>query len=298
MRIASATIAENSIRQIQRLSGQQIELQNQVSTRQKITDPSDNPAAMSRILNLEHERRGLTQFTANTERALQISQASYTGLQQLKKISDRATEIGTLSSSATGADARQAYATEIDQLLEQAVQLGNTRFRNDYIFAGTAIDTQPFVVARNAGGEITGATYAGNSDQAEIPLSESTRVATGTTGTTNTGIGDFLNQLVALRDALRAGNSTAIGAAQQQLIAAEDVLVDSLSEQGAIQMRIEVAKTQQASRATNLEQLVSSEADVDLATTIVKLNQTQVAYQAALQSSANIMKLSLLDYIS
>ena len=298
MRIASATIAENSIRQIQRLSGQQVELQNQVSTRQKITDPSDNPAAMSRILNLEHERRGLTQFTANTDRALQISQASYTGLQQLKKISDRATEIGTLSSSTTGADAREAYATEIDQLLEQAVQLGNTRFRNDYIFAGTAIDTQPFNVTRNAGGEITGVTYAGNSDQAEIPLSESTRVATGTAGTTNTGIGDFVNQLVALRDALRAGDSTAIGSAQQQLIVAEDVLVDSLSEQGAIQMRIEVAKTQQASRATNLEQLVSSEADVDLATTIVKLNQTQVAYQAALQSSANIMKLSLLDYIS
>jgi flagellar hook-associated protein 3 FlgL len=31
--------------------------------------------------------------------------------------------------------------------------------------------------------------------------------------------------------------------------------------------------------------------------TIVKLNQTQTAYQAALQSAANIMKLSLLDYI-
>lgn len=298
MRIATATVAENSVRQIQRLNGQQAGLQNQVATGQKITDPSDNPAAMSRILNLENERRGLTQFTANTERALQISQASFSGLQQLKKISDRATEVGTLASSTTGADAREAYATEIDQLLEQAVQLGNTRFRNDYIFAGTAIDTQPFTVTRDANGEITAVAYAGNSDQAEIPLSESTRVATGTSGTTNTGIGDFVTQLVALRDALRAGDSTAIGTAQQQLVASEDVLVDSLSEQGAIQMRIEVAKTQQAARATNLEQLVSSEADVDLATTIVKLSQAQVAYEAALQSSANIMRLSLLDYIS
>ena len=31
--------------------------------------------------------------------------------------------------------------------------------------------------------------------------------------------------------------------------------------------------------------------------TIVRLNQSQTAYQAALQSAANIMRISLLDYI-
>jgi flagellar hook-associated protein 3 FlgL len=42
---------------------------------------------------------------------------------------------------------------------------------------------------------------------------------------------------------------------------------------------------------------VSKETDADMPTTIMKLNQTQTAYQAALQSAASIMKISLLDYI-
>ena len=75
------------------------------------------------------------------------------------------------------------------------------------------------------------------------------------------------------------------------------MFVDALSEHGAVQMRIEVNQTQQKERAENLEKLVSAEADGDLPSAIVKLNQTQVAYQAALQSASNIMRLSLLDYL-
>lgn len=297
MRIASSTVSDNIVRQIQDLGTQQSRLQSQVASGQRITNPEDDPAAVSRVINLESERRALQQFQSNANRALEISQASYSGLQQIKKISDRATEIGTLGTGAISADARTAYASEVDQLLEQALQLGNTRFRNDYIFAGTAVDSAPFVATRDANGAVTSAAYAGNTSQSAIALSESSSVSPGTSAATNTGIGDFINNLVALRDALRSGDSTAIQSAQSDLVATEDVLVDSLSEHGAIQMRVEVNQTQQKERATNLEKLVSAEADGDLPSTIVKLSQTQVAYQAALQSASNIMSLSLLDYL-
>lgn len=297
MRIASSTISENVVRQIQRLGVQQSTLQAKVASGQRITNPSDDPAAVSRVINLESERRSLEQFARNADRAMEISQASFSGLQQIKKISDRATEIGTLGTGAASADALNAYAAEIEQLIEQAVQLGNTRFRNDYIFGGTAVDTPPFTATRDAAGRVTALAYAGNTAQAAIPLSESASVSPGTTGATNQGIGDFLNQLVSLRDALRTGNSAAVTTAQNALLVSEDLLVDSLAEQGAVQMRIEVNQTQQKVRGENLERLVSAESDADLATTIVSLNQTQVAYQAALQSSANIMRMSLLDYL-
>jgi flagellar hook-associated protein 3 FlgL len=65
-----------------------------------------------------------------------------------------------------------------------------------------------------------------------------------------------------------------------------------------VQTRIESNRAQLLDRAQNLEQLVSAETDVDLPTTIVRLNQSQTAYQAALQSAANIMRISLLDYIN
>ena len=297
MRVSTNSASENIVRQIQQLGTQQAKLQTQVATGQRIFQPEDDATGMGRVLGLESERRQLTQFGRNVDRALELSQASFSGLQQIKKVSDRATEIGTLGAGPISPAASSAYASEVDQLIEHTLQLTNTRFRNDYLYAGTAVDAAPFVATRNGSGQITSVAYAGNANQTDIQLSESARIAPGTTGATNTGLRDFVNQLVALRDALTANSPAAVSAVQTNLIAGEDLLVSSLAEHGGVQTRIEANRAQLLDRVENIEKLVSTETDVDLPSAIVKLNQTQTAYQAALQSAANIMRISLLDYI-
>ena len=47
----------------------------------------------------------------------------------------------------------------------------------------------------------------------------------------------------------------------------------------------------------NLASYVSSLEDVDMAEAVLKYNSEEIAYKAALQSTGNIMKTSLLDYI-
>jgi len=42
---------------------------------------------------------------------------------------------------------------------------------------------------------------------------------------------------------------------------------------------------------------ISRQADVDLAESLVELGRVETAYQAALQSSARVMNMSLFDYI-
>lgn len=297
MRIASHTVSESIVRQIQQLSSQQAKLQNQVSTGLKISQPEDDPAAVGRVLNLESDQRQLAQFQSNATRAFELNQASYSGLQSIKKVSDRATEIGTLGASVNSAASAEAYGVEVDQLIEQSVQFANSRFGNDYLYAGTAVDTPPFTVTRDSAGAITAVQYVGNAERTTIALSETASVAPGTEGTTNTGLGDFLNHLISLRDALKANDTTGVTAAQTNLIASEDLLVSSLAEHGGVQTRIEATQTQLSDRSLSLQKLVSGETEADLPATIVKLTQTQTAYQAALQSAANIMKISLLDYI-
>ncbi|MGH7944680.1 MAG: flagellin [Opitutaceae bacterium] len=297
MRIASNTVSDGIVRQIQQLGTQQARLQTQVSSGLRISQPEDDPAAVGRVLNLESERRQLEQFGLNARRALALSQASFSGLQGLMKISGRAGELATLGTGLLGVDAMKAYATELDQLIEQALQSGNTRFNGDYIYAGTAVDAPPFAATRDVTGKITTVAYAGNATQASIPLSETTSVAPGTAGSSNVGVQDFINQLVALRDALNSGDTAAVSALQGGLTASEDTLVFAVAESAGIQTRIEASLSQRMDRLTSLDALVSSETDADLPTTIVKLNQIQTAYQAALQSGASIMRLSLLDYI-
>lgn len=297
MRVTNNTLTEGIVRQIQALGSQQARLQNQVATGQRIFQPEDDPSGVGRVLNLETEQRQLAQYARNADRALALSQATFSGLQGLKKVSDRATEIGTLGGGAVSPDALRAYASEVDQLIEQALQLGNSKLGNDYLYAGAAVDATPFVATRDAQGRISAVAYAGDAVQTGIPLSASSSVTAGASGTVNLGIRDFLNHLIALRDGLAAADSAAISAAQTGLIATEDEFVSALGENAGIQTRIEASQAQQKDLAASLASLVSRETDADLPETIVKLNQTQTAYQAALQSAATIMKISLLDYI-
>jgi len=297
MRIASNTIQDNIVRQIQTLGGQTARLQTQVATGQRIDSADDDPAAAGRVLSQQSELRRVEQYSLNANRALEISQASFSGLNSLKDVSDRATEIATLGRSPLGSEALNAYATEVNQMIEQLMQTGNSRLGNDYIFAGTAVDAPPFTATRDAAGNITSASYVGNTSQAGIPLSEVASVTPFTNPATNQGIGDMINNLVALRDALKAADGNAIATSQANLETSEDLLVSALADNGAVQLRIEVQQNQQQTRGDNIVGLVSSETAVDLPKSIVLLNQSQTAYQAALQSAANIMRISLLDYI-
>ncbi len=298
MRIATNTASEAVLAQLTKLSQRQSMLQTQAATGQRIFQPEDDPAAVGRILGLETERRQISQFQSNATRALEVSQSSYAGINEMKKISDRAGELVTLGAGASSPDAFKAYAKEVNQLIEQAVQLGNTKFRNDYLFAGTAVTTQPYDdTNRDANGNLLAVTYAGNTSQGTVQLSEYSSIAPGTSNATNTGMGGFINNLIALRDALNTGSSATVSATQTNLEASENLLVNALSEHGAIELRIEVNKKQQENRAQNIETLVSQDADADLATTVVRLSQTSTAYEAALSSATKILKMSLLDYI-
>jgi flagellar hook-associated protein 3 FlgL len=77
----------------------------------------------------------------------------------------------------------------------------------------------------------------------------------------------------------------------------EDNLIYQMSTNGAIQSRLEAAQSIASRRADSVTGLTSQEADADIADTLVQLNQAQTAYQAALQSGASIMQMSLLNFI-
>jgi flagellar hook-associated protein 3 FlgL len=297
MRIATSTLSEGIVNQIDTLSTQQATLQNEVSTGQKISEPEDDPSGVNTALTLESELRAIQQYGSNASQALTVAQSSSAGLTSLKSVSDRAGELATLGTGTLGTSAMQSYGTETNQLIEQAVQTANTEFDGSYIYGGTASSTPPFTVTRDSSGDITNVTYAGNTSQASIPLSSSTSVSASTDGTTNQGIATFLNNLITLRNGLNNGDTTAVTNVQAGLADGENTIVSAIATNGGIQSRIQAAQTEQTSQTTNLQTDMSSVVDADLPTTITKLDQVQTAYQAALQSAVSTMQLSILNYI-
>jgi flagellar hook-associated protein 3 FlgL len=108
----------------------------------------------------------------------------------------------------------------------------------------------------------------------------------------------FFQHLIALRDSLNAGNTALVVQTDRANLAKdEENFLFHLGTNGAIQSRLETAASVADTRGNSIEILISNEADSDLAQTLVRLNEAQNAYKAALQSGASILSSSLMDYL-
>jgi flagellar hook-associated protein 3 FlgL len=310
MRVTSNTFPNALVDQLALLTQRQARLQNQAATGQKIQYPEDNPTGMRRILDLQTESRLVGQYKRNISRLQDAAQSSYQIMKGIKSVSDRAGEIAVLADDTKSPDQLKAYATEVNQLIRQAVQTANTKFQGDYMLSGTRSDRPPFVLTEDADGWVTGVTYQGNESLPESEIAEGTTVSARTLGANASGAGprgliadvrsgaDLFNHLIALQDHLLAGDTSAIaGTDRAQLRADEDNLLIQIGNNGALQARLEAGSSAANQRGDSLEAMVSKEADADMAETLVRLSQTQTAYQAALQSGSSLLSQSLLDYL-
>jgi flagellar hook-associated protein 3 FlgL len=177
------------------------------------------------------------------------------------------------------------------------------------IVSGAGIPTGTTVVSVNTAAktiELSAAPTAAGAnvplafafDGARIKLSPSVSVDPFTAGDSNAKIGDFIRNISQLLEALKSDSTTGVSAAQRSLLASEDQLVAILADNASNQTRLESVKVQNSERLNNLQTLISKDSDVDVAQTMVDLTRARTSYQAALEAGAQVLRLSLLDYIS
>jgi flagellar hook-associated protein 3 FlgL len=297
MRITNNMVTTSVLAELQQLQSSQSNLQTEVSDGLAVTQPSDNPSAFGQVIQEEGQSNQLAQFNQNANQALNVANASYAGITSLTQIYDRATQLASLGGGTLGSSANAAYASELNQLIQQAVTVANSQNAGDYLYGGTATATPPYTTTTDANGNITAVTYVGNNSQTAIPLSANSSVSPSTSGTTNAGFATMINNMIAVSGALSANDPAALQTAAVALNGSEDTLSTAAADNGAVQLRIQSEQTQEQSTATEVSSLISSQTDANLPTTITELNQAQLAYQAAMETAVKVMQLSLTDYI-
>jgi len=309
MRITFSTFPNALVPQLGTLASRQTKLQTEAATGQRVQSASDDPVAMRRVLDSQTEAQSMGQYQRNITRMQEVAEAAFTAMRSLQKVTDRASEIATLADGLKSPAELKIYATEVNQLIQQAVETANTKNRGDHLFAGTKNDQPPFTMSLDAGGQVTGVTYQGNDSVAGSEIAPGQTVAVQPPGVNTSGSGpqglladsrngsDLFAHLFSLRDHLLAGDVTGVAADQQNLARDEENLMQQYGLNGSVQSRLEVTSARISGQLLALESVVSQEVDADLAETLVRLNETQTAYQAALQSGSSIMRLSLLDYL-
>tara|TARA_B100001248_G_scaffold262589_1_gene259776 strand:+ start:78507 stop:79409 length:903 start_codon:yes stop_codon:yes gene_type:complete len=297
-RVSSNTFPESLKNNLARLNQEQSKLLLQATTGQRITKPSDDAPAMARILDYQSGKREVAQFSRNANRAHIMTQSSYNALDKMRDISTHAQEIGASTNNELAAEKFAPYAKEVDGMLEQAVNLLNSKHLGDSLFAGNQSDVQPFQVTRDVNNKITAITYNGaTTASAKYDVAENTNLSPVLDGSEAQGLLSSLDNLRLLRDALEASDSTAVAALEPSLRADGDKVIASLGTLGAKLTRIEGAKTQNSTRFADIDKSISNEADVDFVSTIQKLNQVQMGLQTAMQAGARALSLSILDFI-
>lgn len=131
------------------------DLQNQAATQKRINKPSDDPAASARVLSNRTEERGSRQFIKNINMARSFLEATDQSLSELTEAIIRAKELAIQQSSDAGASAetRRTVASEIAQIHNQVVQIGNRKLGERYIFGGFKTTKPPFDISGNYAGD-------------------------------------------------------------------------------------------------------------------------------------------------
>jgi flagellar hook-associated protein 3 FlgL len=311
MRITANSFSNSLMDELNRLSNRQFELQTQISTGRRVQNPDDDPSAMRRVMDLQAEGQSLSQYRSNIASLQGQATAGYQAIHSLKTISDRIGEISILADGTKAPAELRDYGTEVTQLIQEAVQSANSQFNGSYLFAGTLTTQPPFEVTTDAVGLVTGVTYHGNESVSQVEIDQGVTLAVLSPGVATSGGGphglladsrtsaDFFAHLISFQNHLMSGDAQAIAAIDRPALARdEDNLLWNLSFNASHQARLEAADSMAVHRAAAIHGMVSSDADADMAQTIMQLSQTQNAYQAAIQSGATIMSHSLLDYLT
>jgi len=178
MRIATKTIYDNGVSQLNSLQAQLQKTQMQLSTGRRVVTPSDDPVASARALEVSQSKEMNTQFSANRSNAkASLSLVDNTLANTDDLLQEVKSKIVAAGNPAFTPADREALAKELEGRLDDLLGQANaTDGTGAYLFSGYKSDVQPFT--RSA----TGATYNGDQGQRDLQVAASRKLAISETG--------------------------------------------------------------------------------------------------------------------
>lgn len=148
MRIADKMAFEQVKGNISKNRQTMSELQNQAATQKRVTKPSDDPLAASRVLAHRVDLQGNQQFSKSLGYARSFLEYTDQSLSEITDALVRAKELAIRESNdaSSGPESRRVVATEVNQLYDSLVQIGNRKLGDRFIFGGYRTQSAPFDV--------------------------------------------------------------------------------------------------------------------------------------------------------
>jgi flagellar hook-associated protein 3 FlgL len=176
--ISTLTFRTNALDSMEALSTAISKTQEQLSTGKSFQTAADNPTGMAQVNQLDMELSASQQYVSNGNLAAANLNLENQALTDATNLLQSARDLAVqANNSSLSAVQRQDIATQLNQQLQQLMAIGNrTDSNGNYLFAGEASGTQPFVQSGSS------VSYAGSGQVSQLQISENQRISGGDTG--------------------------------------------------------------------------------------------------------------------
>jgi len=279
-------------------------LTSQLSSGLRVTQLSDDPVAVAENVGLSSSISGLDSFVQSATAEQGMMQVSDDALGQVVTQVTSALSVAVSASNGTMSSADlKAAQTQIANIRDGVMALGNTSYQGQYVFSGSQGSTKPFTLDTTTNPAT--ATYNGDASTQKIATPNGQMVGVNVPGSSvfmasGSSLLGTLNQLVSDIGALAAGSgssasveadSTALTQALGTVSSQRATLDSSLSQ-------LMTASGYASTQATTYTAVQSSLLSADPATVATQLSTAEVQHQALLGVTATLEGAQdLFDYL-
>lgn len=297
-RVTQNMMMERSAGSLQSALGRLAKTQEQLSTGRILNRPSDSPSDTSSAMRVRSGLADNAQYLRNAEDGLgwlnQIDQTLSSSIFQVRRARYLALQ-GV--NGATGTQAREALATEVDQIREGLIAAANTTYLDRPVFGGVTAGDRAY----NEDG-----TYAGTAGAVQRTVADGVTVQVNAAADAvfgpdpddpagQTVFADLADLAAALRSP--SADTAAIQTGIERMQVAMDRMTTAFADVGTRANRLERAVESAKDAELSLTTTLTGLENVDLPRAMVDLQMQEVAYQASLATTARVMQPSLLDFL-
>lgn len=322
-RITSQMVGNSTVASIEQDLTQLSQTQEDLSTGYQINQPSDNPYGAALTISLNAQVSAYSSYQSNVTQGIAWVESASGSLNSIMQTVQSIRSLVVQGSNGTmSATDLQDSAQEVLQYISQIKQAADTQYNGSYIFSGDAVTTQPWSTAATAADPPSEDLYNGNQNSINYAIGPSTQsqvtanlysvMGNGNTGglaaasshgggaLQSDGSGGLLATLRTIYNDMMGTN----GGTQADLgnqLSNLDTNISSLESVqatvGSTQDSLQMASTRLTALSTSSQIDVGNVQDTDMAQATVQFSTEQAGYQAALQSAADIIQTSLLNFL-
>lgn len=301
IRITPQMVTGSTVRDIDSAFAALERRSTELSTGKSILEPSDNPLGMGKAIDLQSTLDGLSSYKTSVQESVSWEDTASSAISSIGNVVQKARELVLQATSGVnGKSDLENLAIEVEQLTESAKQDSTVQYAGQYVLSGTQTETAPYVSGAEdtyKGNEGTISRTIGPGVTIKINQSAQTLLGNGTEAED----GKLLDTLRTIAKHMREGTPEALealdGGDLKNLDANFETVLQMQAQAGSTIDQLKLAESRIEELSTSTTEALSHTQEANYAQVATEYTSDQVAYEAALKAGADIVQMSLLEFL-